>query len=85
MKAINEQKQINQLLDEFEKAIGKPFTISFKNDNITVRSGTIDTVVSVDRELQLITGEKGEYPVVWCHLKQEQPKQLRRFYQKELF
>jgi hypothetical protein len=84
MKISDEQKQINLMLDEFEKSIGKTFSVSFKNDNIKVRAGS-DEVVSVDRELQVINGEKGSYPVVWCQLKEDQPKQLKKFHQKELF
>jgi hypothetical protein len=84
MKVSDEQKQIDQLLHEFENAIGKTFSISFKNDNIIVKANS-DIVVSVDKELQLVTGEKGEYPVVWCHLKQEQPKELKKYYQQEIF
>ncbi len=64
---VSEEKKLS-LLDAFEKAIGQPFKVLFM----------WDIAKAVDRKKQIVIGEKGEYPVEWCRLKQEQPVQLRK-------
>src|SRR3954447_11168079 len=79
MKADDEQKQIELLLDEFEKNVGKTFFVVVASSEGPVKTNFTDEVKSVNRELQTVTGELGDYPVAWCRLKQQQPAHLKKY------
>jgi hypothetical protein len=78
-----EQNTIEQLLDDFEKAIGKKFHVIIKTTDGEVKTNFADVVLSIDRELQIIEGNYGTYPAVWCRLKQEQPAALKNYSQQQ--
>ncbi len=76
MKPEQEQKQIHEMLNAFKESVGKPFII--KGDGEIIKTSLTDTILGIDRELQLVIGEKGEFPVAWCKIKKEQKVSLKK-------
>ena len=74
---------IVQQMDAFKAATGKHFF--FVGDGKEFKQRISDEVEGINEELQTVIGVKGEYPVEWCRLKQEQPQSLKQHLQGMLF
>lgn len=74
---MKEEKTIEQLLNEFEAAIGQEFvfTGSMRKYNNTWAG----IITGVDRENGMIQGEKGEFSINCVALKQEEPPSLKEY------
>ena len=75
------EKSAEQLLDEFEAAVGKEFV--FTGDMKKHNGKWNGTILKVDRENFTVESENGEFPVNCIKIKEEQPASLKNFAERK--
>lgn len=76
-----ESKTTEQLLDEFEAAIGKEFV--FTGEMKKYNNTWAGTIEGVDRENAMIISAKGDYSINCVKIKEEQPPSLKAFAERK--